>query len=322
MRDSDCVRDIDPSRDFDALDRSAPITTVMHRDVARHLVLLALTYHLVSAAGPALLDSTLRAPSPPVPFHHNDDRRTCRHTARSPFLTAPRLRPGPGRTDPDLARSPGGGVTRRGRRGASARRRGCRGGRAWRRSGPDGHQRNLLMGLINIQSLLPKITDLQHDHLNRLHYDICVLTETWLRSATASRLVTFPGYTLHRADRPGDVGHGGVAILVRDGYTASVIPQPASDCVDCRLESLWLRVKPDSGPHFSIAAVYRPPRRTVTAVRADIDELEMQFQRVLLRYQGPVFILGDLNCNLWTRRPTPGGTVWWRCCSRFLSISM
>ena len=154
------------------------------------------------------------------------------------------------------------------------------------------------MGLINIQSLLPKIAVLQHDHLNRLGYDICVLTETWLRSATASRLVTFPGYTLHRADRPGDVGHGGVAILVRDGYTASVIPQPASDCVDCRLESLWLRVKPDSGPHFSIAAVYRPPRRTVTAVQADISELEMQFQRVLLRHPGPVFIMGDLNCNL------------------------
>ena len=274
----------------------------MHRDNARHLVLLALTYLLVSAAVPAPLPTnTTRARSPPVPYYHNDERRTCRHTARSLLLPAPQPRPlpRPGRSGPDqLQRSPGGGVTRRGRRGASARRRVCRGGRAWRRSGLDGRQRNLLMGLINIQSLLPKITDLQHDHINRLNYDICVLTETWLRSATATRLITFPGYTLHRADRPGDVGHGGVAILVRDGYTASVITQPASDCVDCRLESLWLRVKPDSGPHFSIAAVYRPPRRTVTAVQADIGELEMQFQRVLLRHPGPVFIMGDLNCNL------------------------
>ena len=40
------------------------------------------------------------------------------------------------------------------------------------------------MGLLNVQSLLPKIAALQHDHLNRLHYDVCVLTETWLRSAT------------------------------------------------------------------------------------------------------------------------------------------
>ena len=117
----------------------------------------------------------------------------------------------------------GGAVTRRGRRGASASRRGCRGGQAWRRSGPSGRQRCLLAGLINIQSLLPKIASLQHEHLNRLHYDICVITETWLRSATASRLITFTGYTLHRADRPGDVGHGGVGILLRDCYRASVI---------------------------------------------------------------------------------------------------
>ena len=91
------------------------------------------------------------------------------------------------------------------------------------------------MGLMNVQSLLPKIAALQHDHLNRLHYDVCVLTETWLRSATPSRLVIFPGYALHRADRPGDAGYGGVAVLVRISYEASVIPQPASDCADCRL---------------------------------------------------------------------------------------
>ncbi|KAF0304806.1 hypothetical protein FJT64_023455 [Amphibalanus amphitrite] len=35
-------------------------------------------------------------------------------------------------------------------------------------------------GLINIQSLLPKILTLEHEHLDRLDYDICVITETWL----------------------------------------------------------------------------------------------------------------------------------------------
>ena len=110
--------------------------------------------------------------------------------------------------------------------------------------------------------------------------------------------MNFPGYVLYRADRPGDAGHGGVAVLIRDSYTASVISQPAADCADCRLESLWLRVRPATGPHFTKAAVYRPPRRTVAAVRADIGELEVQFQRILVRYSGPVFILGDLNCNL------------------------
>lgn len=241
----------------------------MHRDIARHLVLLALTHLLVSTAGPSPLPATTRALPPPVPYHHDDDRRTCRRTTRSPFPTVlgAASPPQSGRSGPDIQRPSSGHVTRRGRRSAGARRRGCRGGRVWRCSGTGDQRRCLLAGMINIQSLLPKIASLQHDHLNRLNYDVCVLTETWLRSATATRLVTFPGYVLHRADRPGDVGHGGVAILIRDSYSASVIPHPASDCADCRLESLWLRVKPAIGPHFTIAAVYRPPRRSVAAVR-------------------------------------------------------
>ena len=49
---------------------------------------------------------------------------------------------------------------------------------------------------------------------------------------------------------------------------------------------------------FSIAAVYRPPRRTVAAIEADISELEQQYQRVLLQYPGPIIIMGDMNCNM------------------------
>ena len=72
----------------------------MHRDVAHHLVLLALTCLLVSAAQPAPLPAgSLRALSPPVLLHRdNDDRRPCRHTTRSRSLAAPvpRSQPGPG----------------------------------------------------------------------------------------------------------------------------------------------------------------------------------------------------------------------------------
>ena len=152
--------------------------------------------------------------------------------------------------------------------------------------------------MLNIQSLLPKTTSLQHDQLRRFDFDFYVLTETWLRSATASRLVTFPGYSLYRADRPGDAGYGGVAVLARDSYRVTAINQPSSDCPDCRLESLWLRVKPAAGRHFTIAAVYRPPRRTAAALRADFGELELQYQRVLLHHPGPIIVMGDLNCNL------------------------
>ena len=157
--------------------------------------------------------------------------------------------------------------------------------------------------MLNIQSLLPKISSLQHDQLRRFDYDFFILTETWLRPATATRLITFPGFTLYRADRPGEAGYGGVAILAHDSYQAAVIAQPPADCADCRLESLWLRVRPTTGPHFTLAAVYRPPRRTAAALRADFGELELQYQRILLHHPGPIVVMGDLNCNLLDTNP-------------------
>ena len=36
----------------------------------------------------------------------------------------------------------------------------------------------------------------------------------------------------------------------------------------------------------------------MAAVQSDINELEVQYQRVLLRLPGPVFIIGGINCNL------------------------
>ena len=49
---------------------------------------------------------------------------------------------------------------------------------------------------------------------------------------------------------------------------------------------------------FTLAAVYRPPRRTAAALQADFHELEAQYQLAVLQYPGPVFIMGDLNCNM------------------------
>ena len=48
---------------------------------------------------------------------------------------------------------------------------------------------------------------------------------------------------------------------------------------------------------FSLATFYpQLSLCTMAAVQADLNELEVQFQRVLLRHPGPVFIKGYLNC--------------------------
>ena len=67
-------------------------------------------------------------------------------------------------------RSVGGG------RGAP-RRRGRRGGVQWRRHGDIGDQ-HLLIGQLNVQSLLPKLPDIRVDVDDRFSFDVFILSET------------------------------------------------------------------------------------------------------------------------------------------------
>ena len=101
-------------------------------------------------------------------------------------------------------------------------RRTRRGNRPERRRGPNGWQSadirsGILIGAINIQSIKPKLLELNHE-LNKRRYDLLFVTETWLKPSTPSRLLSFPGYRVFRADRPDKSGYGGVAVLCRDGF--------------------------------------------------------------------------------------------------------
>ena len=170
--------------------------------------------------------------------------------------------------------------------------------------GPNGWQSNkvrsgILIGAINIQSIKPKLLELNHE-LNKRRYDVLSVTETWLKTSTPTRLLTFPGYRVFRADRPDKSGYGGVAVLCRNDIEATVIKAPPAASTSSKLESLWLDVKPGRRGHrFVLAVVYRPPRRTVAALDADFETLELQLQHVLLKYPGAKIIInGDLNCNM------------------------
>ena len=183
-------------------------------------------------------------------------------------------------------------------------RRTRRGSRPGRRRGPNGWQSadirsGILIGAINIQSIKPKLLELNHE-LNKRRYDLLSVTETWLKSSTPSRLLSFPGYRVFRADRPDKSGYGGVAVLCRDGFDASVIAVPPASDPSSKMETLWLNVR--SGPRghrFVLAAVYRPPRRTVAALEADFETLEQQLQHVMLKHPGSKIVInGDLNCNV------------------------
>ena len=158
---------------------------------------------------------------------------------------------------------------------------------------------------LNIQSLKPKISELSQE-LNRFDYDFAILSETWLKPSIPNRLLVFPGYTLKRADRSTKpLGHGGVATLFRDSYVCKTIRVTSSDDPVCKLESLWSLFTWSTNRRLIIAALYRPPRRTISALDADFTLLEQQYQDVLVSYPDcHVLLAGDLNCDWLAEGPS------------------
>ena len=155
----------------------------------------------------------------------------------------------------------------------------------------------LTVGLLNVQSLKPKLLELA-DELHHASYDILALNETWLRPSTPSRLLVLPGYRLFRADRPDGRGYGGVALAARDSISASPLRVTVESNPNSRLETLWVQVRPDRRRKFILGTVYRPPRRNVADMEADFNDLEAQYQRVCIDHpMTKILICGDLNCD-------------------------
>ena len=158
-----------------------------------------------------------------------------------------------------------------------------------------------------MQSIKPKILELNRE-LNKRRYDLLSVTETWLKPSTPSRLLSFPGYRVFRADRPDKSGYGGVAVLCRDGVDASVIAVPPSANPASKIETLWLSVRSGrSGHRFVLAAVYRPPRRTVVALEADFETLERHLQHVMLKHPGTKIVINPRPAGPLDFPPPAGG---------------
>ena len=315
------------------IDQSRSTIGIMHRDIARQLILLVAVRLLISAALPAPHPWTRHRPGAfprgPADPHAaaSPDGRLTRDVTTLPRPRPPATQrrrppdcdvtqawrqqrppvkasaaPEPASERPALGaggpRSTDGGGprrrrTHRGRRSRERKRGPRRRRRHWTASG-DGALR--ICGL-NVQSLKPKTVELYHE-ITRFNYDFAALSETWLRQSTPNRLLVFPGYHIKRADRThAPLGHGGVAIIYRDKFAHKLIRVPSSASQTCKLESLWSLFTWDNR-RVIVASLYRPPRRTSAALEADFESLEAQYQHVIINYPDcPVVIIGDLNCD-------------------------
>ena len=228
----------------------------MHPDLICCLAVLAAARLLTLAAVPATLPArpapTGRSPSDQGPRH---DQLTEQVAVTRPPRLRPRsaaagsaaagaaapARPAPPRAAADPDRSPAAdrSAPRPTRRGVRSRQRGSRGGRIWRRGD---RPNQLCIGQLNVQSMKPKILELRHD-IDQHGYDVVALCETWMKPTTPDRLIPVPGYRLLRRDRADGRGYGGVAVLVKETMTATVMKEPDQVTAGSKLESLWVRIR-------------------------------------------------------------------------------
>ncbi|KAF0295997.1 putative RNA-directed DNA polymerase from transposon X-element [Amphibalanus amphitrite] len=270
-------------------------------DLVFAVSLLLNTLQLLRVAPPA--PNPWRAHrGPPAP----SDGRPAALPPTAGLAAQPRAIPGLGHvTDLSHGQQPAGGS-----RGAP-RRRGRRGGVQWRRHG-DIRDKHLIIGQLNVQSLLPKLPDIRADIDERFSFDVFILSETWLKPNTPDRLVNVAGYKIVRQDRlcRGRLasGHGGVAICVRETFETDRLPTPVTGIPNSNLEIVWAAIRVNKNRRCIVGAAYRVPKNTVQQVAADLEDLEAQLQHIIATHPGLTIIIGgDLNCCLLkTGSNTPG----------------
>ena len=263
--------------------------------------LLLNTLQLLRAATPA--PDPWRAHRGPPPLR---DGRPAALPPAAGLAAQPRAIPVTGHvTNLSHSQQPAGGG------GGAPRRRGRRGGVQWRRHGDIGDQ-HLIIGQLNVQSLLPKLPDIRVDINDRFSFDVFILSETWLKPSIPDRLVNVAGYTIIRQDRQRTgrlaSGHGGVAICVRESFATERLPTPVTNVPNSNLEIVWAAIRVGKHRRCIVGAAYRVPTNTVQQASADLEDFEAQLQHMITTHPGLTIVIGgDMNCCLLkTGSNTPG----------------
>ena len=143
--------------------------------------------------------------------------------------------------------------------------------------------------------------------------DIFTISESWLDSSVSDAEVEFPGYILHRLDRVNKHG-GGVCAFVRQEYRAERLSD-ISYISESGLHQLWLKIQVRNFKSFLVCTAYRPPNTHLDCFDSDFSNTLVSALSMNL----PVYILGDLNCNLLSLQDPPAQTLVSFCCSFNLS---
>ena len=143
---------------------------------------------------------------------------------------------------------------------------------------------------VNVRSLMApgRLTDLQMlSSFNNI--DILCITETWLKPNHLNSSILIPGFQPPlRKDRLSSRG-GGVAIYLRNGLTAKLLPLPLP-----RLECLSVQLHFPKRKKLTLHVVYRPPNLPMESFLDDLEE-------TVAKCNGHICLVGDFNAkhSLW-----------------------
>ena len=132
--------------------------------------------------------------------------------------------------------------------------------------------------------------------------DIFTLSETWLNENVLDYEIQIPGFNIHRLDRSHKPG-GGVCVYVKEQFKVQSLAD-LSGIFPSGLHQLWLKIQIRNLRSFLVCTVYRPPHSSLSLTFEE--ELNNSLISAL-SHNKPVFILGDLNCNL--LNPTDSGST-------------
>ena len=151
--------------------------------------------------------------------------------------------------------------------------------------------------LLNVRSIVKKSTHLC-DLVISHHLDILAITETWLKGTEDDNHVItdinniLPHFKLHHIPRRNRKG-GGVALLIRDGYTVlqnSIMNTSSFEYLDVSISN--------KSETFRLIVLYRPPLCKKNNTRNSFLQEFSSFLEELTLSRQPIIIAGDFNYHV------------------------
>ena len=115
-------------------------------------------------------------------------------------------------------------------------------------------------------------------------FDVLTVSETWLDSSVSNFEIEIPGYSIFRLDRLDKVG-AGVCAFVKHNLKVELLSE---------LSFIGESDQAGNCKSFLICTAYRPPSTSTDCFDAEFGDAVIS----AMSLSKPIYILGDLNCNL------------------------